>query len=209
MSVRELKQELEAGGVDTSGMLYKQDLTEAVETMRGERGGVAGGVDTSEEDVTCSICLEVMIEPLRLGCSHAFCRACLIQARRSAPDGGRCGICRAAITIDPETAEPDAEVAAKVAAVLSPKALREREKAAKIVMKTLLSTRVHSLPIFAMNAAVVPGQIISLHMFEPRYALMSRRVQLQRATPSGDGVDIRGKALEIVKLDQVASTLEP
>ena len=89
----------------------------------------------------------------------------------------------------------------------------------------------HSLPIFAMSAAVVPGQIISLHLFEPRYVEMSRRVmaspskaflyvtsaleaggqaylvQLQRATPTTNGVDIRGKALEIVKLDQVASSL--
>jgi hypothetical protein len=109
--------------------------------------GVAGAVgddDGAEQDVSCSICLEAMMEPLRLGCSHAFCRACLIQARRSAPDGGRCGICRAAITIDPEKDAPDAALEAQVAAALSPKALQKRRREAAAAMKKLLSTRVNS-----------------------------------------------------------------
>ena len=128
-----------------------------------------GDDDGAEQNMSCSICLEAIIEPLRLDCSHAFCRACLIQARRSAPDGGRCGICRAAITIDPEKHAPDVALEAQVAAALSPKALQKRRKEAAAAMNKLLSTRVHSLPIFAMSAAVVPGQIISLHLFEPRY----------------------------------------
>ena len=41
MSVRDLKGELQAGGVNTSGMLYKEDLTAAVKNLRTETSASA------------------------------------------------------------------------------------------------------------------------------------------------------------------------
>ena len=68
MSVRELKEELKAGGVNTSGMLEKEDLTTAVTTLRAtapsppsispltSTSSSTGKGKTEEEGVACSHC---------------------------------------------------------------------------------------------------------------------------------------------------------
>ena len=37
----------------------------------------------------CPVCVSFLVEPLTLDCGHSFCRACLLQSTRLAPDG-RC-----------------------------------------------------------------------------------------------------------------------
>jgi len=68
MSVRELKEELTAGGVTTVGMLYKEDLTVAVKTLRettpssppvtspANLAAAAGAAAGASSEATCSHC---------------------------------------------------------------------------------------------------------------------------------------------------------
>ncbi|CAN0415972.1 E3 ubiquitin-protein ligase TRIM11-like [Lampetra fluviatilis] len=53
----------------------------------------AGGLDRGlEEELTCSICLQLYVDPVLLGCPHTFCRECIVSAWR---DGAcACPECR-------------------------------------------------------------------------------------------------------------------
>lgn len=47
-----------------------------------------------EDDLTCSVCTELFIEAVTLGCSHTFCKFCIEQWRKNAD---LCPICRTKI----------------------------------------------------------------------------------------------------------------
>uniref|UniRef100_A0A8C4WEV9 RING-type domain-containing protein n=1 Tax=Gopherus evgoodei TaxID=1825980 RepID=A0A8C4WEV9_9SAUR len=49
-----------------------------------------------QEDVTCSICLDVLEDPVSIECSHNFCRGCLVAHwREVSAQGYQCPECRA------------------------------------------------------------------------------------------------------------------
>jgi len=50
----------------------------------------------SRSDLECTICLELLCEPLSLPCQHVFCRSCLIAAIQT---GRNCPLCRADIPL--------------------------------------------------------------------------------------------------------------
>jgi hypothetical protein len=53
-----------------------------------------------EEHMTCSICLELYSEPLRLPCEHCYCRKCLVDLCSCDPGSKfQCPECRHPITI--------------------------------------------------------------------------------------------------------------
>uniref|UniRef100_A0A452GEZ0 RING-type domain-containing protein n=1 Tax=Gopherus agassizii TaxID=38772 RepID=A0A452GEZ0_9SAUR len=48
-----------------------------------------------QEDVTCSICLDVLEDPVSIECSHNFCRGCLVAHwREVSAQGYQCPECR-------------------------------------------------------------------------------------------------------------------
>ncbi|XP_051874820.1 E3 ubiquitin-protein ligase TRIM8-like isoform X2 [Pristis pectinata] len=55
-----------------------------------------------EEELTCTICLEIFTEPVILSCRHSFCRACVEEVWRE-PDSGTyaCPQCRTGSTVRP------------------------------------------------------------------------------------------------------------
>mmetsp|Transcript_20834 Transcript_20834/g.48677 ORF Transcript_20834/g.48677 Transcript_20834/m.48677 type:complete len:366 (+) Transcript_20834:27-1124(+) len=48
---------------------------------------------TTEQD-SCAICLEVAVEPLRTPCSHTFCRSCVQAVVRTSGAASTCPLCR-------------------------------------------------------------------------------------------------------------------
>lgn len=84
-------------------------------------GGVVAEVqdDGWQEELACSICLEFLWDPVKLGCGHSFCRCCLLRTTQLSPDGGSCPNCRTKIDIDPDKAPADASLQARVKAVVS------------------------------------------------------------------------------------------
>lgn len=55
-----------------------------------------------EEELTCTVCLEIFAEPVILSCRHSFCRACVEEVWRE-PDSGiyACPQCRAGSAVRP------------------------------------------------------------------------------------------------------------
>ncbi|KYO30137.1 E3 ubiquitin-protein ligase TRIM41-like [Alligator mississippiensis] len=56
-----------------------------------------------DEEATCSICLELLQEPVTIGCGHNFCRACITRycedTVRGSGDAVPCPSCRAQFQI--------------------------------------------------------------------------------------------------------------
>ncbi len=60
-----------------------------------------GGRILSEEQFTCSICLEVFVEPVSTPCGHSFCKACL-QGYWSHSKKFVCPMCKKSYSKKPE-----------------------------------------------------------------------------------------------------------
>ncbi|XP_067897895.1 E3 ubiquitin/ISG15 ligase TRIM25-like [Heterodontus francisci] len=63
---------------------------------------VAVQQESLEEELTCSVCLEIYTDPVILSCKHSFCRAC-VEAVWREPDSGTysCPQCRAGFGVRP------------------------------------------------------------------------------------------------------------
>ncbi|KAG8463043.1 hypothetical protein KFE25_001816 [Diacronema lutheri] len=129
----------------------------------------------SEKACECPICLHSLCEPLSLECGHAFCRLCLLQSTRLAPDGRACPLCRRLVGADPATHPVDAELATKVRTAIGDAAYTERVRAHSEKVDTFLAESNAVLPIFTMPPGASVGAHVNLHLFEPRYKILIRR----------------------------------
>ena len=120
-----------------------------------------------DPDLQCSICLDFFFEPLTLKCRHSFCRACLLQSTKLAPDGRSCPQCRELIAItDPLTHPADAVIAAKVAEAVPATMIEQRSLQARESLEALARSSASALPVFVMRpgqSEMRPGARISLH----------------------------------------------
>nr|XP_023970394.2 RING finger protein 112-like [Chrysemys picta bellii] len=79
-------------------------------------------MDQVQEDVTCSICLDVLDDPVSIECSHNFCQGCLMAHWRGvSAQGYQCPECRTPCSRDRMT--PDTRLRALVKKITEP--LRE------------------------------------------------------------------------------------
>jgi len=182
-----------------------------------------------EKGLQCPICIEFLCAPLKLGCGHTFCRLCLLQSTRLAPDGRRCPECRTAIEIrDPIGHPVDEAVDSQIRTLVPPALLAARKESDAQLLESLVAQDKQNLPIFYMHGvASKPGQRVQLHFFEPRYKVLIRRawegnhrfvctqsspcegdvgliVQVELATFLPDGrANIRGHGVELTKLKRV------
>uniref|UniRef100_A0A8C3F483 RING-type domain-containing protein n=1 Tax=Chrysemys picta bellii TaxID=8478 RepID=A0A8C3F483_CHRPI len=59
------------------------------------QSGGSREMDQVQEDVTCSICLDVLDDPVSIECSHNFCQGCLMAHWRGvSAQGYQCPECR-------------------------------------------------------------------------------------------------------------------
>ncbi|EOD05547.1 hypothetical protein EMIHUDRAFT_447569 [Emiliania huxleyi CCMP1516] len=137
----------------------------------------AGCAASLDPDILCSICLDFLFEPLTLKCRHSFCRLCLLQASRLAPDGGACPQCRAEISFDPKTHALDQGLAAKIEEAVPPDELEARRAHTTATLEKMAAANSGPYPLFVMRGSerFAPGATVSLHFFEPRYRLLARR----------------------------------
>ena len=123
-----------------------------------------------KEILECSVCISLICEPITLpACGHSMCRVCLFKALRRSKK--KCPICRAVCHVEAESVEESRMIKALALAVAPEEyAARLAEAGAEKATWSAL------LPIFYYNEALFPGARLDLHLFEPRYRVMMRRV---------------------------------
>ncbi|BGP26126.1 hypothetical protein JCM10295v2_005069 [Rhodotorula toruloides] len=117
----------------------------------------------------CQVCFQLFHEPVTSPCGHSFCRQCLA---RSYDHSDKCPLCRSDL---PPLAyfrwqRPNIALT-KIIETALPQQAAERAAAVKEEELALLA----SVPVFVCTTAW-PGIKCFLHIFEPRYRLMIRRV---------------------------------
>lgn len=126
--------------------------------------------------VECPICVDHLTDPLSLQCGHAYCRLCLLQSTRLAPDGRSCPLCRQRIAIRDLTTHPvNAGLEAEVKAAVGAAAYEARASANARAIAAFLADSITALPIFAMHPGTRVGAPVALHFFEPRFKILIRR----------------------------------
>lgn len=104
------------------------------------------------------------------------CRACLLQTTQLSPDGRACPLCRAPIQMeDPKTHPIDRTVENIIRENVLSSEYELRLSSARTVIKQLEERARTTLPIFYMAPGCSVGQLIALHLFEPRYRILIRR----------------------------------
>jgi hypothetical protein len=68
--------------------------------LLGEKKKLQETVEILESELQCSICSELFIRAVTLGCSHSFCEFCISQWRGKPHSHQQCPICRAHITTE-------------------------------------------------------------------------------------------------------------
>eukprot|EP01117_Protostelium_nocturnum_P005607 TRINITY_DN2022_c2_g1_i2.p1 TRINITY_DN2022_c2_g1~~TRINITY_DN2022_c2_g1_i2.p1 ORF type:complete len:706 (+),score=230.29 TRINITY_DN2022_c2_g1_i2:318-2435(+) len=120
----------------------------------------------SPSEMSCSLCFELLYDPLTPKCGHTFCRICL---SRALDHNDACPICRHALPHSLNRQNGDENLTRLLQSLWSDL----YEERAESVRKELeeMSTNV---PIFVC-ALLFPQIDLPLHIFEPRYRLMLRR----------------------------------
>ncbi|CAN1151968.1 LON peptidase N-terminal domain and RING finger protein 1 [Linum perenne] len=119
------------------------------------------------DDFDCTLCLKLLYEPVTTPCGHSFCRSCLFQ---SMDRGNKCPLCRTVLFIGPRTCAVSVTLN-NIIQKTFPVEYAER----KSEHESLTNLGVDLIPLFVMDV-VIPCQKFPLHIFEPRYRLMVRRI---------------------------------
>jgi len=117
----------------------------------------------------CSVCLQLLCEPVTTPCGHTFCRPCLVGTLRK--NKKKCPSCRAICQIEPET-HSETIALSSVAKAVFPEVYEQRVKeveAEKASWDTIL-------PVFFYNDTLFPFSPLALNLFEPRYKVMLHRI---------------------------------
>ena len=128
-------------------------------------------------ELDCQVCYALILEPLTLPCGHTFCRSCVA---RILDHSDLCPICRRKSGMPVAIhAEPVNKTLARLIDYFFPEQIAARREA--ISQDDLGLDLEKNLPLFICTLSF-PTMPTFLHIFEPRYRLMIRRV-----VESGDG----------------------
>lgn len=122
-----------------------------------------------ETQLECQICLSLICEPVTISCGHSFCRTCLVLSLRRSKK--QCVTCRSICNIVPEEASENIMLK-NIALTVNPTLYNARQKEIDVEKQNWSKV----LPVFFYNTVMFPGEVLSLHLFEPRYKLMMQRV---------------------------------
>ena len=139
-----------------------------------DAGDGAAGADADAStlalgELECGVCLGLLCEPLTIPtCGHSLCRLCLVRACQRQK---RCPICRAVCMINAED-HAETRLLTRLAKRAFPALYEQRleeTRQEREAMKLLL-------PVFFYNLPIFPGEVLRLHLFEPRYRVMMQRI---------------------------------
>ena len=118
----------------------------------------------------CGVCLRLMWRPSTLHCGHSFCQRCLTECMLHHL---ACPTCR--VDVPFETSVPHCSFSLQEALTrMFPAETAEREAEEAALPAAPSVGGMPSLPLFVLEA-LMPGQEMALHVFEPRYIHLTRR----------------------------------
>mmetsp|Transcript_39169 Transcript_39169/g.110907 ORF Transcript_39169/g.110907 Transcript_39169/m.110907 type:complete len:517 (+) Transcript_39169:175-1725(+) len=123
-----------------------------------------------DSELECTLCMEMLYEPVTTPCGHTFCQACFCRA---VDHKNRCPMCRVVLHVGnrlPVTVVLKSLLQRNFPDRYEARRLQE-EEAARISEAAETATAV---PMFVMSS-ILPHEHMSLNIFEPRYRLMIRR----------------------------------
>ncbi|OCT51194.1 ATP-dependent protease [Cladophialophora carrionii] len=121
-------------------------------------------------ELECQVCYQVMLDPSTTTCGHTFCRRCLSRAM---DHSNHCPMCRRLLPLaHTQQAESSNKRVADLIHHLFPDLLTARKDLA--AQEDMIDEETN-LPLFPCTLAY-PRMPTFLHIFEPRYRLMIRRV---------------------------------
>ncbi|UNI21347.1 hypothetical protein JDV02_007344 [Purpureocillium takamizusanense] len=124
-------------------------------------------------EMDCQVCYTILYDPLTTGCGHTFCRPCL---HRVLDHSYYCPACRRRLFMSPllhRNACPSNTIILNITEIFWKNELLHRERV--IAADRLRELDNVELPLFVCTLAF-PDMPTFLHIFEPRYRLMIRRV---------------------------------
>ena len=157
-------------GSDGSGSGSDGSGSDGSISASGGSGGSDGSGSVHVAFLECSVCLNLLCQPVTLVCGHSFCRACLCQSFAvTAPKSGRCPTCRSITNLNPETASENIVIRDVCLALNRP--LYER----RLGEASPQEAAQEFLPVFIYGDLLFPGAPLGLHLFERRYKTLARR----------------------------------
>ncbi|TYI18319.1 hypothetical protein ES332_A07G081800v1 [Gossypium tomentosum] len=119
------------------------------------------------DDFDCTLCLKLLYDPITTPCGHSFCRSCLFQTMDRS---NKCPLCRTVLFISPRTCAISVTLNNIIQRIF-PQEYAERRSE----QDSLINFGNDLIPLFVMDV-VIPCQKFPLHIFEPCYRLMVRRI---------------------------------
>lgn len=133
--------------------------------------------DSLRAELDCQVCYALILDPMTTPCGHTFCRKCVA---RVLDHTDLCPICRRKLGMPSALqAEPINQTIARLVDYFFPEQIAARRKA--MAHDETSPDYEKNLPLFVCTLSF-PTMPTFLHVFEPRYRLMIRRV-----VESGDG----------------------
>ncbi|KAJ5571093.1 Zinc finger RING-type [Penicillium sp. DV-2018c] len=127
--------------------------------------------DSLRSELDCQVCYALILDPMTTPCGHTFCRTCVA---RVLDHTDLCPICRRKLDMQSSLySEPLNQTLARLIDYFYPDEIAVRRESSAQVETDRDYEK--SLPLFVCTLAF-PTMPTFLHVFEPRYRLMIRRV---------------------------------
>jgi len=148
--------------LSADGLTYEELDVKVLERLR----------EVTYQELDCLVCYNTMLEPTTTSCGHTFCRRCLARVM---DHSNICPFCRRDLHVSAslQTSQCSNVILNSLLNGLCPDLVAAR--AAAIKTEEQAGDEVLNTPLFICTLAM-PAMPTFLHVFEPRYRLMMRRV---------------------------------
>ncbi|KAH8644391.1 hypothetical protein IG631_01855 [Alternaria alternata] len=127
--------------------------------------------DVTHKELDCLVCYNLMLDPTTTSCGHTFCRRCLARVM---DHSSICPFCRRGLHVPASLQNQSSNVILNsLLNGLCPDLVSARADALKAEEQA--GDNVLNVPLFICTLSL-PSMPTFLHVFEPRYRLMMRRV---------------------------------
>ena len=127
--------------------------------------------DVTHKELDCLVCYNLMLDPTTTSCGHTFCRRCLARVM---DHSSICPFCRRGLHVPASLQNQSSNVILNsLLNGLCPDLVSARADALKAEEQA--GDNVLNVPLFICTLSL-PSMLTFLHVFEPRYRLMMRRV---------------------------------